>query len=410
MIAAAALSHRRAAEFASPQEERVVEQAALLQILDQRRARLVHVLRRHRHVLLDVAVMIPRAMIKLNHPHTALGEPPGHEAVRREAAVARLLDAIGVEHVLRLIAEVGQLRHRGLHAERQFVLRNTRGDLGISALLRQQSVHAVHLLDDLPLRALADALGIANVMHRVALGLKQDPLILAGQQAAGPLPRRDRLLPGLALRREHDEARQLLRLRAQSVEQPRAHARTALDDRAGVHERMRRVVVDLLGLHRANHTHLVRHALKMGKEIGDFDPGLSALLKLRERTARLQLRVLQLRQLLPLRERLGERLLVDPLQLRLPVERLEMRRPARHAQVDDTSGAHREMRRVHHAARKPCGGAWPGGIGEQPGIQQASQRRRAQAVGRALQERPPVEAQGKRRRVKVVLHGRINSA
>ena len=36
-----ALDHRRAPEFAAPDDERVVEQAALLEILDQRRAGLI---------------------------------------------------------------------------------------------------------------------------------------------------------------------------------------------------------------------------------------------------------------------------------------------------------------------------------------------------------------------------------
>ena len=38
------LAHRRAAELAAPDDQRVVEQAALLQVLDQGRARLVDLL------------------------------------------------------------------------------------------------------------------------------------------------------------------------------------------------------------------------------------------------------------------------------------------------------------------------------------------------------------------------------
>src|SRR5688572_31847043 len=45
-------------------------------------------------------------------------------------------------------------------------------------------------------------------------GLKLNPLKLAGQKSARPLPRRNRLLAGLARRREHDKARQIVRLRA----------------------------------------------------------------------------------------------------------------------------------------------------------------------------------------------------
>ena len=261
MIASAALSHRRAPEFAAPEDERVVEQTSLLEILDQRRRRLVHVLRGHRHVLLDVAVMIPRAMVELNHPHATLGEPARHEAVRGETAVARLLDAIAVEDVLRLVAEVGQLRHGRLHAKRHLVLRDARGDFRIDPFRRKHPVQAIDLLHHLTLRALADAIGIADVMHRVALRLELDALKLARQQSARPLPRGDRLRAGLALRREDDEARQTVRLRAQTIEEPRAHARPALDDGPGVHESVRRVVIDLLRLHRADDAQVVRDRL-----------------------------------------------------------------------------------------------------------------------------------------------------
>ena len=41
VIAAVALGHRRAAELAAPDDQRVVEHAALLQISDQRRSRLI---------------------------------------------------------------------------------------------------------------------------------------------------------------------------------------------------------------------------------------------------------------------------------------------------------------------------------------------------------------------------------
>ena len=46
MVAAVALGHRRAAEFAAPDDERVVEHAALLQVVDQRGRRPVDFLGR----------------------------------------------------------------------------------------------------------------------------------------------------------------------------------------------------------------------------------------------------------------------------------------------------------------------------------------------------------------------------
>jgi len=62
----------------------------------------------------------------------------------------------------------------------------------------------------------------------------------------------------------------------------------------------------------------------VGEQIADLDPGLAMLLEVRERPARLEHRALQLGELLALGERLRERLLVEFLELRFPVERLEI--------------------------------------------------------------------------------------
>src|SRR6266498_5381634 len=76
-----ALAVNRAAELAAPNDQRVVQHAAGLEILDQRRTGLVGVL----HLLADpvrqVAVLVPAAVIKLDKPHVAFGHAPGQEAV-----------------------------------------------------------------------------------------------------------------------------------------------------------------------------------------------------------------------------------------------------------------------------------------------------------------------------------------
>ena len=91
---------------------------------------LVDLAGRHRDVLLDVAVVVPVAVIELDEAHAALGQPPGQQAVGGEGAVAAL-GAVQVEDLLRLVGEVHQVRHAGLHAEGHLVLRDARGDLRI---------------------------------------------------------------------------------------------------------------------------------------------------------------------------------------------------------------------------------------------------------------------------------------
>ena len=104
MVAAvvAALHHRRAPELAAPDDERVVEQAAFLEIGHQRGAGLIGV----EGVLLDagrqVAVLVPGFVEELHEAHAALDEPPGEQAVAGEAGLLGRFDAVPVERLLGL--------------------------------------------------------------------------------------------------------------------------------------------------------------------------------------------------------------------------------------------------------------------------------------------------------------------
>src|SRR5207249_3182680 len=77
MIAAvAALRHGRPAEFPAPDQQRVLEHSALLQVADQRGGRLVYFLRLDRDVRLYAAVVVPIAMIELDESDATFGQPP----------------------------------------------------------------------------------------------------------------------------------------------------------------------------------------------------------------------------------------------------------------------------------------------------------------------------------------------
>src|ERR1051325_5785573 len=69
VIAAIALRHGCPTELAAPDDERIVQHAALLEILDQRGGGTVALLRGNRHRLVYRAVMIPAAMVELDEPH-----------------------------------------------------------------------------------------------------------------------------------------------------------------------------------------------------------------------------------------------------------------------------------------------------------------------------------------------------
>ena len=214
VVAAAALAHRGAAEFAAPQQEGVFQHAALLEVGDEGRGGLVDVLRGGAHAVLDAAVVVPSAVVELDHADAAFGQTAGHQAVRREGAVADFLDAVVLEGLGRLVLEIEEVGHAGLHLEGQFILGDAGRDLGVDGLLGKRAVEATDLVDDLSLGALADALGVADVVHGFALGLEEDALVLAWQDAAGPLARGDRLEAGLAGGGQHDVAGEVLGLGA----------------------------------------------------------------------------------------------------------------------------------------------------------------------------------------------------
>lgn len=102
-------------------------------------------------------------------------------------------------------------------------------------------------------------------------------------------------------------------------------------------------MVDLLGDHRADDTDIIRDGTDVRKKVGDFDAALAPFPEFRERTAGDQLAALQLGKLLAGGEGLGKRLAVERVELWLGIQRFEMRRSARHAEVNDAFRPCREM-------------------------------------------------------------------
>ena len=76
-VAERALAEHGAAELGGEDHQRVVQQAALLQVLHQRRGRLIDVAALVRQLPRDGDVLVPAAVEELHEPHAALEQPPG---------------------------------------------------------------------------------------------------------------------------------------------------------------------------------------------------------------------------------------------------------------------------------------------------------------------------------------------
>src|SRR5688572_659965 len=91
MVAAvvAALDHRGAPELAPPNDQGIVEQPALLEVFNERRAGLIGVLAIFGDVFDQRAVLVPGFMKNLDEPHPALNQSPRQQATGGEGPLAR---------------------------------------------------------------------------------------------------------------------------------------------------------------------------------------------------------------------------------------------------------------------------------------------------------------------------------
>src|SRR5262249_1351673 len=136
----------------------------------------------------------------------------------------------------------------------------------------------------------------------------------------------------------------------QAIQQPRTHAGPTGDGSSGAQKRMRRVMIDLLRMHRSDDANLIGNLGNMGKNRADFLSGFSNLRKRKLWRETDELLALELRDLLAVGVRVRHWFAVQFRQLWLMVKRLQMRRPARHAQKYDPLGFRGEMRRIENSA------------------------------------------------------------
>ena len=247
--------------------------------------------------------------------------------------------------------QIGHVGHARLHAERHLVLRDPRFDLGIELLLELMAVQRVQLVEHRAAAGAADAVGVAEVEHRILAGPELHALILRIQKAAAPQPRVERLV-GLVRRDEHDERRQVVVHRAQAVRQPRAHRRPAGDLRAGLKERDRRVVVDRLGEHRLDEADVVDDLAMMRQQLAEPRARLAVLGEFEERAGERDRRLLGRHAGEPLAaaDVFGQLLAVLLVEQRLVVEQILLGRAAGLEQVDDALHARREVQAATTAA------------------------------------------------------------
>ena len=127
---------------------------------------------------------------------------------------------------------------------------------------------------------------------------------------------------------------------AETVGDPRAERRVARENIAGLHFIDRRFVVRMHVVHRANHCEFIRLSRDVWKQFGDFEPALTVL-------GEFPLTAQQFRGA-DLERAFGDRVrhvfAVMLFEHWLGIKRVDLARPALHAQMNDGLGARRKMR------------------------------------------------------------------
>ena len=316
---------------------------------------------------------VPRlhtAVPGLHEAHAPFDEPPRHE----ELPVLRPL-AVHLQDVGRLLADVEGIGRLELHPVGKLEGTDPRLDRRLAgALVEMAGIERAEEVELLLLAVGAEA-RIADVVDELAgVGLRGvDMRSLEGprEEGAPPVARPpDRHSAG----HQRDEAGEVVILLPHAPGQPGAEAGAHLPHVAGVHQHQRHLVVGKLDMHRTDDGELVGVAGKVRKEIADRDAAL-AVPGEGERGGEGHAGLA-----LGLEVVIGERLAAAGLELRLRVERVDLR----HAAV---------QKHVDHPLR-PGGEVGGEGAGHAIASEQAGERDRSEAHAAGAEEIPAGSVHG----------------
>lgn len=221
-----ALRDGRSSEFAAPDQQRVIQHAALLQVQDQGGDRLVDLHGVLAMVVSDVPVGIPFVAVRhLQEPNARFGKPPSHQALRAEVPGSIVVESVHRFRGVCFVRQILDFRRRRLHSEGKF----ERFDATFQIVVWSSSFHVllVQLLQqvEFPSLLLSGGVTVLDVANASFVGFGAGETngragIVSGQECAAP-----RVRSTMPQRRaDRDETRQILVLAAKSICDPAPHA------------------------------------------------------------------------------------------------------------------------------------------------------------------------------------------
>ena len=360
------LHHRGASEFASPDHQGVVEQAALLQVEHQRGAGLIGGRRVAAHVAHHIGMGVPALVVQVHEPDPTLDHPSGQQAGPREGRLVGIAP-VHLEGLRRFGAQVHEFRGRGLEPEGHFVRGDAGGDLRVAHHAEALAVQVGHQVERVALQAGIDARGVVHVEDGRALIAQADAGVDRRQEPARP----ERGPAAEAASGAHDhEGGEVLGFGPETVEHPGTEAGASGLREAGIEEDLGRGVVELVGAHRAHQADVVHDFGQMRQHFGDLGARLAVAGELEAGAHHGRIGPDEGIALTPDdRRRQGATLEFG--QLGLGVEELQLARGAAHEEVDHPFGRALELRGSWGQRRRTRQGCrretMPQAVGQQAG-------------------------------------------
>src|ERR1700722_12254421 len=160
---------------------------------------------------------IPSPMVELNESPPPLGQSPRHHTIVGKTGLARLRSVFR-EDARGLLAGGRGGPFLPLHAERHFILGDARDGLRISERGISLPIDLVNRVQHSAAQGTAYSRRIVQIQHRFSMGAALDALVNTRKEAG--TPQLFAAVRRFTSRQQHDKSRQILILRAQSVDYP----------------------------------------------------------------------------------------------------------------------------------------------------------------------------------------------
>ena len=224
-------------------------------------------------------MMVPGTVNEVNEANSPFHHSPRKQAVGPEGACLVGIETIHGQSFGRLLAEIEKFGGSRLHSKGHLVGRNSGCDFGIACRLLMNFIQVPQRVEPSSLARDAQTARIGQVQHRITGIAERYASISGGHESAAPKRTAGPFQAVPVVGDQHKIPRHVLAFASQTIVHPRTHARIAEQRSAAMHQKLCRVVVRLLAVHRANQTDFVGDGRGLWQQVRQFHAAVSVSAK-----------------------------------------------------------------------------------------------------------------------------------